>query len=201
MAAAMKPPRPASQPMPRVSACAAGRGKVGGTMQALLWFAAQLLRQPAVEHPVGVEHLLNDDTRPGEGRGGCSGMALPARCVRACVCWSCVSARQRTALCCCLARRSPLVELEALRASRGTRGRVSHQRPGLAASASGRAQGGGPSARLPPLPVPRMCQKNFMLTPEPATGRPRGGMKVAARIGERLRREIGRGRLPRVGDG
>ena len=31
--------------------------------------------------------------------------------------------------------------------------------------------------------------------------RPRGGMKVAARIGERLRREIGRGRLPRVGDG
>ena len=32
-------------------------------------------------------------------------------------------------------------------------------------------------------------------------GRPRGGMKVAARIGERLRREIGRGRLPRVGDG
>jgi len=27
------------------------------------------------------------------------------------------------------------------------------------------------------------------------------GMKVAARIGERLRREIGRGRLPRVGDG
>mmetsp|Transcript_47804 Transcript_47804/g.158386 ORF Transcript_47804/g.158386 Transcript_47804/m.158386 type:complete len:252 (+) Transcript_47804:1192-1947(+) len=56
------------------------------------------LRQPAVEHPVGVEHLLNDDTRP-------------------------------------------LVELEALRASRGTRGRVPHQRPGLAASASGRAQG------------------------------------------------------------
>ena len=32
-------------------------------------------------------------------------------------------------------------------------------------------------------------------------GRPRGGMKAAARIGERLRREIGRGRLPRVGDG
>ena len=32
-------------------------------------------------------------------------------------------------------------------------------------------------------------------------GRPRGGMKVAARIGERLRKEIGRGRLPRVGDG
>ena len=34
-------------------------------------------------------------------------------------------------------------------------------------------------------------------------GRPRGGMKVAARIGERLRREIGRGRRPRVrvGDG
>ena len=33
-------------------------------------------------------------------------------------------------------------------------------------------------------------------------GRPRGGMKVAARSGERrLRREIGRGRLPRVGDG
>ena len=32
-------------------------------------------------------------------------------------------------------------------------------------------------------------------------GRPRGGTKVAARIGERLRREIGRGRLPRVGDG
>ena len=29
----------------------------------------------------------------------------------------------------------------------------------------------------------------------------RGGMKVAARSGERLRREIGRGRLPRVGDG
>jgi len=28
-------------------------------------------------------------------------------------------------------------------------------------------------------------------------GRPRGGMKVAARIGEGLRREIGRGRLPR----
>ena len=27
------------------------------------------------------------------------------------------------------------------------------------------------------------------------------GMKVAARIGERLRREIGRGRRPRVGDG
>ena len=33
------------------------------------------------------------------------------------------------------------------------------------------------------------------------SGRPRGGMKVAARIGERLRREIGRGGLPRVGDG
>ena len=32
-------------------------------------------------------------------------------------------------------------------------------------------------------------------------GRPRGGMKVAARISERLRREIERGRLPRVGDG
>jgi len=32
-------------------------------------------------------------------------------------------------------------------------------------------------------------------------GRPRGGMKVAARIGERLRREIGRGGRPRVGDG
>jgi len=32
-------------------------------------------------------------------------------------------------------------------------------------------------------------------------GRPRGGMKVAARIGERLRKEIGRGRRPRVGDG
>ena len=32
-------------------------------------------------------------------------------------------------------------------------------------------------------------------------GRPRGGMKVAARIGERLRKEIGRGRPPRVGDG
>ena len=32
-------------------------------------------------------------------------------------------------------------------------------------------------------------------------GRPRGGMKAAARSGERLRREIGRGRLPRVGDG
>ena len=34
-------------------------------------------------------------------------------------------------------------------------------------------------------------------------GRPRGGMKVAARIGERLRREIERGRRPRVrvGDG
>ena len=30
---------------------------------------------------------------------------------------------------------------------------------------------------------------------------PRGGMKVAARIGEGLRREIGRGRRPRVGDG
>ena len=32
-------------------------------------------------------------------------------------------------------------------------------------------------------------------------GRPRGGMKVAARIGERLRGEIGRSRRPRVGDG
>ena len=32
-------------------------------------------------------------------------------------------------------------------------------------------------------------------------GRPRGGMKAAARIGERLRREIGRGGRPRVGDG
>ena len=32
-------------------------------------------------------------------------------------------------------------------------------------------------------------------------GRPRGGMKVAARIGERLRREIGRCGRPRVGDG
>ena len=32
-------------------------------------------------------------------------------------------------------------------------------------------------------------------------GRPRGGIKVAARIGDRLRREIGRGRHPRVGDG
>ena len=32
-------------------------------------------------------------------------------------------------------------------------------------------------------------------------GRPRGGMRVAARIGDRLRREIGRGRRPRVGDG
>jgi len=31
--------------------------------------------------------------------------------------------------------------------------------------------------------------------------RPRGGMEVAARIGEKLRREIGRGRRPRVGDG
>ena len=29
-------------------------------------------------------------------------------------------------------------------------------------------------------------------------GRPRGGMKVAARIGEGLRREIERGRRPRV---
>ena len=32
------------------------------------------------------------------------------------------------------------------------------------------------------------------------TGRTRGGMKVAARIGEKLRREIGRGGRPRVGD-
>ena len=32
-------------------------------------------------------------------------------------------------------------------------------------------------------------------------GRPRGGMRVAARIGDRLRREIARGRRPRVGDG
>ena len=32
-------------------------------------------------------------------------------------------------------------------------------------------------------------------------GRPRGGTKVEARIGERLRREIGRGGRPRVGDG
>ena len=32
-------------------------------------------------------------------------------------------------------------------------------------------------------------------------GRPRGGMKVAARSGERLRKEIGRGGRPRVGDG
>ena len=32
-------------------------------------------------------------------------------------------------------------------------------------------------------------------------GRPRGGTKVAARIGERLRREIGRAGRPRVGDG
>ena len=32
-------------------------------------------------------------------------------------------------------------------------------------------------------------------------GRPRGGMKVAARIGEGLRGEIGRGGRPRVGDG
>ena len=32
-------------------------------------------------------------------------------------------------------------------------------------------------------------------------GQPRGGMKVAARSGERLRKEIRRGRLPRVGDG
>ena len=32
-------------------------------------------------------------------------------------------------------------------------------------------------------------------------GRTRGGMKVAARIGEKLRREIERGRRPRVGDG
>ena len=41
------------------------------------------------------------------------------------------------------------------------------------------------------------------VTRERATrvGRPRGGTKVEARIGERLRREIGRGRLPRVGDG
>ena len=31
--------------------------------------------------------------------------------------------------------------------------------------------------------------------------RPRGGIKVTARIGERLQREIGRGRRPRVGDG
>ena len=31
--------------------------------------------------------------------------------------------------------------------------------------------------------------------------RTRGGMKVAARIGEKLRREIGSGRRPRVGDG
>ena len=32
-------------------------------------------------------------------------------------------------------------------------------------------------------------------------GRPRGGTKVEARIGEGLRREIGRGGRPRVGDG
>ena len=32
-------------------------------------------------------------------------------------------------------------------------------------------------------------------------GRPRGGTKVEARIGERLRREIGTGGRPRVGDG
>ena len=32
-------------------------------------------------------------------------------------------------------------------------------------------------------------------------GQPQGGMKVAARSGERLRKEIRRGRLPRVGDG
>ena len=32
-------------------------------------------------------------------------------------------------------------------------------------------------------------------------GRKRGGMKVAARIGEKLRREKGSGRRPRVGDG
>ena len=32
-------------------------------------------------------------------------------------------------------------------------------------------------------------------------GRTRGSMKVAARIGEKLRREIGSGRRPRVGDG
>ena len=32
-------------------------------------------------------------------------------------------------------------------------------------------------------------------------GRMGGGMKVAARIGDKLRREIGSGRRPRVGDG
>ena len=32
-------------------------------------------------------------------------------------------------------------------------------------------------------------------------GRPLGGMRVAARIGDRLGREIERGRRPRVGDG
>ena len=32
-------------------------------------------------------------------------------------------------------------------------------------------------------------------------GRTRGGMKVAARISEKLQREIGRGRRPRVGEG
>ena len=32
-------------------------------------------------------------------------------------------------------------------------------------------------------------------------GRMQGGMKVAARIGDKLRREIGSGRRPRVGDG
>ena len=32
-------------------------------------------------------------------------------------------------------------------------------------------------------------------------GRPRGGIRVAVRIGDRLRREIERGRRPRVGDG
>ena len=59
------------------------------------------------------------------------------------------------------------------------------------------------------LPEPELPEKIYFYTePYPPlprerttrVGRPRGGMKVAARSGERLRK-VGRGRLPRVGDG
>ena len=62
------------------------------------------------------------------------------------------------------------------------------------------------TARSTPVVPPQVQQNDATeeeVTRERTTrvGRPRGGMKVAARSGERLRKEIGRGRLPRVGDG
>ena len=78
------------------------------------------------------------------------------------------------------------------------------RKAGEAARARDRqAGGGGVAGRMRQTKATRQTEEEATGGRTTRVGRPRGGMKVAARIGEGLRREMERGRRPRVrvGDG